>query len=100
MLRTTILGFYLLSSPWKWGRVGGLMVVVCLCVLSRSVKSDSFATPQTVARKAPLSMEFPRQEYQGGLLCPVAGPYLPGQCSRIWGAAHQRHMGGSVIAHR
>ena len=94
------LGLLPLSSPWKWGRVGGLVVVVCLCVLSRSVKSNSFATPQTVARKAPLSMEFPRQGYQGGLPCPVAGPYLPGQCSRIWGPAHQRHMGGSVIAHR
>lgn len=84
MLRTTTLGFYLCLHPGN-GAGLGLVVVVCLCVLSRSVKSDSFATPQTVARKAPLSMEFPRQGYQGGLPCPVAGPYLPGQCSRIWG---------------
>ena len=27
--------------------------------------SDSFATPQTVARKASLSTVFPRQEYRG-----------------------------------
>ena len=29
--------------------------------------SDSFATPWTVARQAPLSMGFLRQEYWGGL---------------------------------
>ena len=32
-------------------------------MLSRSVMSDSFATPWTVAHQAPLSMEFFRQEY-------------------------------------
>ena len=30
--------------------------------------SDSFVTPRTVACQAPLSMEFPRQEYWSGLL--------------------------------
>ena len=29
--------------------------------------SDSFVNPWTIAHKAPLSMEFPRQEYWGGL---------------------------------
>ena len=29
--------------------------------------SDSFVTPWTVARQAPLSMEFPRQAYYSGL---------------------------------
>ena len=29
--------------------------------------SDSFATPWTVARQAPLSLVFPRQEYWSGL---------------------------------
>ena len=29
--------------------------------------SDSFATPWTIARQAPLSMGFPRQEYWRGL---------------------------------
>ena len=29
--------------------------------------SESFATPWTVASRAPLSMGFPRQEYQNGL---------------------------------
>ena len=30
---------------------------------------DSLATPWTVARQAPLSMGFSRQEYWSGLLC-------------------------------
>ena len=29
--------------------------------------SDTFATPWTVTHQAPLSMEFPRQEYWSGL---------------------------------
>ena len=32
-----------------------------------------FATPWTVARQAPLSMEFPRQEYWSGLSFPSPG---------------------------
>ena len=35
--------------------------------------SDSFVTPWTVAHQAPLSMEFPRQEYWNGLLFPSPG---------------------------
>ena len=42
-----------------------------LLLFSRSVVSDSFATPWTVACPAPLSMGFPRQEYWSGL------PFLP-----------------------
>ena len=33
----------------------------------------SFATPRTAARQAPLSMEFPRQKYWGGLPFPSPG---------------------------
>ena len=40
----------------------------CYCVMS-----DSFATPWTVARQAPLSMGFPRQEYWNGLPFPFLG---------------------------
>ena len=39
--------------------------------LSRSVMSDSFVTPWTVALQAPLSMGFSRQEYWSGLLFPT-----------------------------
>ena len=35
--------------------------------------SDSFVTPLTVARQAPLSMGFPRQEYRRGLSFPSPG---------------------------
>ena len=35
--------------------------------------SDSFAAPWTVARQAPLSMGFPREEYWSGLPFPSAG---------------------------
>ena len=40
---------------------------MCVCVLS-CVRL--FATPWTVAHHTPLSMGFPRQEYQGVLLFP------------------------------
>ena len=35
--------------------------------------SDSFVTPWTVARQAPLFLDFPRQEYWSGLLFPHPG---------------------------
>ena len=36
---------------------------------------DSFATPRTVARQAPLSMGSPRQEYWSGLPFPLPGDF-------------------------
>ena len=59
---------------------------VCMCVFSRSVVSDSFATPWTVAHQAPLSMGFSRQEYWNGLLCPTPGD-LPDPGTVAWFAA-------------
>ena len=38
--------------------------------------SNSFATPWTVARQAPLSVRFPRQESWGGLPFPSPGDLL------------------------
>ena len=43
------------------------------CKLSRSVVSDSSVTPWTVARQAPLSRGFPRQEHCSGLPFPSPG---------------------------
>ena len=43
-----------------------------LLLFSHSVVSNS-AAPQTVARQAPLSMGFPRQEYWSGLPFPSPG---------------------------
>ena len=44
-----------------------------LLLFSCSLVSDSFVTPWTVALQAPLSMEFPRQEYWSGLPFPSPG---------------------------
>ena len=41
--------------------------------VSRSIMFDSFETPWTIARQAPLSIGFPRQEYWSGLPFPSPG---------------------------
>ena len=46
--------------------------VLYMCV-SRSVVSNSFVIPWTVAHQVPLSMEFSRQEYWNGLPFPSPG---------------------------
>ena len=46
-------------------------ICVCKCI-SHSIMFDS-GTPWTIARQAPLSMEFSGQEYWGGLPCPPPG---------------------------
>ena len=46
-------------------------VYACVC----SIMSNS-VMPWTVAHQAPQSMEFSRQEYRSGLLCPTPG-HLP-----------------------
>ena len=43
------------------------------CMLSHFSHAQLFATPRTVACKAPLSMGFSRQEYWSGLPCPPIG---------------------------
>ena len=51
-----------------------LVFLVCACVshVCAQVASNS-VTPWTVAHQAPLSMEFPRQEYWSGLPFPSPG---------------------------
>ena len=44
-----------------------------LLFFSHYVASDSVVTPRLVARQAPLSMGFPRQEYWSGLPFPSPG---------------------------
>ena len=44
-----------------------------VCVCSHSVVSNSLQPPWSVARQAPLSMGFSRQEYWGGLQCSPSG---------------------------
>ena len=47
-----------------------------VCVLSHFSRVQPFVTPWTVARQAPLSVGFSRQEYWSGLPCPPP-PDLP-----------------------
>ena len=55
------------AAPHSW------KIILLLLLFSHSVVSDSFATPWTLARQAPLSMGFPRQEYGSGLPFPSQG---------------------------
>ena len=50
-----------------------LHACICTCVLSHFSHVQLFVTPWTVARQAPLSMGFSRQEYWSGLPCPPPG---------------------------
>ena len=56
--------------------ISNLCVCVCVCVLSRFGHVQLFAIPWTVARQAPLSMGFSRQEQWSGLSFLILG-YLP-----------------------
>ena len=47
--------------------------MLCSAVLSSFSCVQLFATPWTVARQAPLSIGFSRQEYWNGLSCPPPG---------------------------
>ena len=60
----------LTNKQVKQQRVG-IYVALCLCLVTSAV-SDS-ETTWTVARQAPLSMGFSRQEYWSGLPCPPPG---------------------------
>ena len=48
-----------------------VVLVLCLCVCAQLCQDS--VTPWTVARQAPLSMEFSRQEYQSDLPFPAPG---------------------------
>ena len=47
--------------------------MLCACVLSHFSLVQLFVTPWTVARQAPLSMAFSRQEYRSVLPLPTPG---------------------------
>ena len=52
---------------------GTLGSCVCACMLSCFRRVQFLATPRTIARQAPLSLGFSRQEYWSGLPCPPLG---------------------------
>ena len=64
-----------------------IYIYICCYLVAKSnlatCKCPTLATPSTVARQAPLSMEFPRQEYRSGLPLPSPGD-LPSPGMRPW----------------
>ena len=66
-----------------------LCVYVCVC----SVMSNFLQTPWTQAQQTPLSMEFSRQEYWSGLLCPLPGD-LPDPGIKLQSPASPALAGG------
>ena len=78
-----LLGFLSPLVHWHFE----LLCCVCAYLLSRV---QLFATPWPVARQAPLSMGFSRQEYWSGLPCPPPGIF-PTQGSKP-GVPHCRRI--------
>ena len=68
----------LLTGIQKNSSDGGKFTRAGVCVLSHFSCAQLFETAWTVARQAPLSLGFSRQEYRGGLPCPPSGD-LPDQ---------------------
>ena len=63
---------FVLYMPYNF--FGFLFLYYCLLLcLVDFFCSETLVTPWTVARQAPLSMEFPRQEYWSGLTFPPPG---------------------------
>ena len=63
-----------ISSPKMWKRMLTMLVIKRFILgLSHFSCLGFFATPWAVARQAPLSKEFSRQEYCSGLPCPSPG---------------------------
>ena len=70
---------------------------VCACVLSCFGHVRLFVTPWTVARQAPLSMGFSRQEYWRGWPCPPSGgSSRPGDHTHL---SHISRTGRWVLHH-
>ena len=71
-------------SVWFMIWLVAFMAPLCMhaCVLSCFSHVQLFVTPWTAAHQAPLSVEFPRQEYWRGLPFPSPGD-LPNQGSNL-----------------
>ena len=75
MCRCTALKTGFWCHIWKGSslRLALPEIMVHACLLSCFSRVPLFSTPWTVARQAPLSMGFPRQEYWSVLLFPSPG---------------------------
>ena len=79
------------SLLWSENLLPGSMSPFLSCaVLSRV---QLFATPWTVARQAPLSMEFPRQVYYSGFPFPTPGD-IPDPGIKSWSLLSSALAGG------
>ena len=68
---------YLKMAYMNWHTTVLFTPNVSLMLFSHQVASNSFANPRTIARQAPLSMEFSRQEYWSGLPPPSPLSLMP-----------------------
>ena len=85
-----IIHINMLGRLVTWACIGERLVkLVTVSLLTRFSRVRLFETLWTVARQAPLSMGFPRQEYWSGLPCPPPGdlPY-PGMKLRVLHLLH------------
>ena len=79
--------FHVVSYELCWD-----LEILCASVLSHFSRVWLFVTPQTVARQAPLSMRFFRQEYWNGLPCPPPGDLLNPGIKRSFPSLFKRHI--------
>ena len=63
-----------LDASYKFLHLSQIAVAAICCLAAKSC--PTVATPWTVARQAPLSMGFSRQEHWNGLPCPPPGDLL------------------------
>ena len=76
-------GMSKLRSPRVWSLLFSLLIILISSLVRVCARAGThvhvlshvqlFAAPWTVGHKAPLSMEFPRQEYWSGLPLPSSG---------------------------
>ena len=78
----------------------------CACVLSCFSCVQVFVTPWSAAHQSSLSMEFSRQEYWSGLLCPPSGDLpnpgiepvsLTSASIGRWVLYHQHHLRPTLL---
>ena len=73
---------------------------MCACVLSHFRHVWFFVTPRTVARRAPLSVGFSRQEYWSGLPYPVSGDLLNPGIQPVSSASPALRVDSLPLSHR
>ena len=73
--------FLFLSCHWFIEIMGSVVLCCCCCLIPKLC--PTLCNPTEVAHQAPLSMGFPRQEYQSGLSFSSPGD-LSLECPKLW----------------